>query len=393
MPIVPSRDVFSVPSSERQPLLRWHILTGEYPPQRGGVADYSRLVARGLVEAGDEVFVWAPSQGGELPRDQGVHVRPLPDNFGPTTLARLDQDLTRLPGRVLLQYTPHAFGWKAMNVPLCAWLYGRRRAFDVMFHEVAYPWLPRQSSRHRLLALAHRGMASLLLRGADRVFMSIPGWRPLLERLAPRFPTPVWMPVPSNLASPAPADEVEVLRQRLRGASCAGIVGHFGTYGLSIVELLEPVMVDLLESIPDLRVVLLGRGNQAFADRLLCRNQDWKSRLEVQADPSDRAISAHLAACDVLLQPYPDGISSRRGSAMAGIGLGLPIVTTEGHLTESLWRETGAVALAPANGLTQTVQELLEDAPRRAELRCRASALYQARFAVEHTIRALRQSL
>jgi hypothetical protein len=28
-------------------MLRWHIITGEYPPQPGGVSDYTRLVARG----------------------------------------------------------------------------------------------------------------------------------------------------------------------------------------------------------------------------------------------------------------------------------------------------------------------------------------------------------
>jgi hypothetical protein len=38
----------------------WHILTGEYPPQPGGVSDYTRQLARALVDAGDSVEVWAP---------------------------------------------------------------------------------------------------------------------------------------------------------------------------------------------------------------------------------------------------------------------------------------------------------------------------------------------
>ena len=37
----------------------WHMITGEYPPQAGGVSDYSRVVARGLVAAGDAVHVYA----------------------------------------------------------------------------------------------------------------------------------------------------------------------------------------------------------------------------------------------------------------------------------------------------------------------------------------------
>ena len=47
--------------------MQWHILTGEYPPQPGGVSDYSRMVAHGLAAAGDEVVVWAPS-----PRQVGL---------------------------------------------------------------------------------------------------------------------------------------------------------------------------------------------------------------------------------------------------------------------------------------------------------------------------------
>ena len=33
----------------------WMMLTGEYPPQVGGVADYTQQVARALVQAGDQV--------------------------------------------------------------------------------------------------------------------------------------------------------------------------------------------------------------------------------------------------------------------------------------------------------------------------------------------------
>jgi hypothetical protein len=43
------------------PALTWAILTGEYPPQAGGVSDYTRLVARGLAECGDRVHDWNAS--------------------------------------------------------------------------------------------------------------------------------------------------------------------------------------------------------------------------------------------------------------------------------------------------------------------------------------------
>src|SRR5260370_24556491 len=95
---------------------RWAIRTGEYPPQPGGVSVYTRQAARGLAEAGDEVHVWAPASAGEAATDAGVQVHRLPDRFGSRGLRRLAAELNALPGdaRILVQYVPQAFGWKAM---------------------------------------------------------------------------------------------------------------------------------------------------------------------------------------------------------------------------------------------------------------------------------------
>ena len=133
-------------------MTRWAILTGEYPPDPGGVSDYTRLIARELVRMGDGVCVYAPSQPGPVDSDDaGVRVHRLPGVFGPLSLSKLDAMLARAPrpDRILVQYVPHAFGYKAMNVPFCAWLACCARQLApvwVMFHEVAFPLRLRHSS-------------------------------------------------------------------------------------------------------------------------------------------------------------------------------------------------------------------------------------------------------
>jgi len=119
----------------------WHIITGEYPPQPGGVSDYTHLVARELTHSGDEVDVWAPEcLGSQDDLETGIRVHRLPGHFGPRALAVLDRAIASgRHERILVQYVPHAFGLKAMNLPFCYWLYARRRwNIDVMFHEVAF---------------------------------------------------------------------------------------------------------------------------------------------------------------------------------------------------------------------------------------------------------------
>src|ERR1700733_6107701 len=98
----------------------WHIITGEYDPAPGGVADYTRSIAAALARRGDEVHVWSPPPpgGSPLAADPGVVLHPLPGGFGGPGLARLSAQFRALPPprRVLVQYVPQAFGFRGTNV-------------------------------------------------------------------------------------------------------------------------------------------------------------------------------------------------------------------------------------------------------------------------------------
>src|SRR5437588_818960 len=97
---------------------RWAILTGEYPPQPGGVSDYARLIATGLAAVGDEVHVWTPPCDGPTPVDPGVRVHRLGDHYLRRGRRQLQRGLSQIDPshRVLAQYVPQAFGCRGMNV-------------------------------------------------------------------------------------------------------------------------------------------------------------------------------------------------------------------------------------------------------------------------------------
>ena len=249
-------------------MIRWAILTGEYPPQPGGVSDYTRLVAEGLAAAGDEVAVYAPPQDlGPDSAPPGVRVRRLPDRFGLRGLRWLDRELARdRPDRILIQYVPHAFGLKAMNLPFAAWVAVRARRVApvwVMFHEVAFPFV-RRPLRHNLLAVVNRVMAWAIAGAADRVLVSIPGWGQLLSQICPRARLAEWLPVPCNVATTADPGAVAAARSRHAPDPAAPLVGHFGTFGRLITDLLEPAVVGLLRTNPRARVLFIGRGSERY---------------------------------------------------------------------------------------------------------------------------------
>ena len=371
-------------------MTRWAILTGEYPPQRRGVSDYTRLVARGLATAGDTVRVFAPRSDDDSDADDpGVEIRRLPGCFGPRSLMVLEQALEDHPAdRILVQYVPHAFGWKAMNVAFALWLAARAGRFApvyILFHEVAFPFR-RWPLSHALLGSVTPLMARIAAAAAERVFVSIPAWGPMLKSR-----TPVeWLPVPCTIdANPTP-EAVELVRNRYCTPGVP-LVGHFGTYGEIIAALLGPASMELLRS-SDARVLLIGRGSREFRARLNSHHPEFAERVNATGELAGLEVSAHLRACDLLLQPYPDGISSRRTSAMAGLANGVPIATNFGALSETLWSQ-GAVAgptVPDAVALARCAAALLADRTALGELGRRGVVLYRETFALEHTIAKLR---
>jgi hypothetical protein len=373
--------------------INWHIITGEYPPQPGGVSEYTRVVAAGLADAGDHVVVWAPRVDAADPHDPRVDVRRLPDRFGPRSLRLLSTALDRAPAphRLLVQYVPHAFGWKAANVPFCFWLRSRRKdGVWVMFHEVAYPFARGAGLTRNALAAVNRLMAVLVGGAAERAFVSIPAWRSGVGSVT-RAGTPVmWLPVPSLIAVAGERQASADIRARFGQGN--PLVGHFGTYGDLIQPMLDASLPELVEQ-SGCRVMLLGHNSDAACRELVAKHPELTGRVHGSGTLTPDDLSHHVSACDVMLQPYPDGISSRRTSAMVALSHAVPIVTTIGPLTEPIWESSGAAVLVPVDDpgqLATATASLLTDAARRANLARHAAAVYDQQFDLRHTISALR---
>lgn len=373
----------------------WHIVTSEYPPDVGGVSDYTRQVAEGLARMGDEVHVWCPraTAGSAV---AGLHVHPELGSIRAGDLRRLDTHLRRFngPRRLLVQWVPHGFGYHSMNVWFCLWL--ARRAWsgdhvELMVHE-PYLELRRGPVRHVVMALVHRFMTMVLLMASRKVWISIPSWERLLRPYALGRTVPMqWLPVPGCVpdgsAPSATAIRLKVVSGRRH------VVGHFGSYGAAVTTLLLERLPLIMNDPISPSLLLLGTGGEHFREALVSRYPGWADRVHAAGYLTAADLSAHITACDVFVQPYPDGISSRRTSAMACLSRGRAVVTTNGRLTESLWAESGAVASADvgdAATFAAAVVDLLGDDDRRLALGARGQQVYVERFSLQRVVDALR---
>ena len=142
-------------------------------------------------------------------------------------------------------------------------------------------------------------------------------------------------------------------------------------------------------------MVLIGPGSAAFREHLLRDFPDLAPALFAigQIDARDPRLSLHLSACDLLIQPYPDGVTGRRTSMMAALSHGRPTITTSGLFTEPMWKESQAVVLTPADdmdALVTSARQLIENPAARASLGEAGLAFYRRNFDIEHVVDLLR---
>jgi hypothetical protein len=376
-------------------VIPWHIITSEYPPDVGGVSDYTRQIAEGLACMGDEVHVWCP-RASDTSRVRGLHIHPELGAIRSRDLRRLDDMLATFsaPRRLLVQWVPHGFGYHSMNVWFCFWLARRAwqgDAIELMVHE-PYLEFRRGPIRHALMACVHRLMTVVLLGAARKVWLSIPAWERMLRPYAlGRKVQMQWLPVPGCVADENAASAAAVRLKYV--ADGQHLLGHFGSYGAAVSSLLLEQLPAVMEGTLAPSLLLLGAGSERFRDALVERHPSWNARVHAAGYLSSSDLGAHIAACDLFVQPYPDGITSRRTSAMACLSRGRPVVTTSGHLTEPLWAQTRAVEIADVGdsaAFASSVVNLLAHAHARAELGARGQRVYAQWFSVTQIVNALR---
>jgi glycosyltransferase involved in cell wall biosynthesis len=368
-----------------------HLITCEYPPRMGGVSEHSRVVAEAAAAAGYEVHVW--TGGGAAPTGR-VAVHTDLEDFSSAALTRADAMLNAWPAprQVILQWVPHGYGGRGLNVPFSRWVRRRAQAgdrIDLIVHE---PFMDFLGSWYQPgVALVQRYMTWTVVRAADRVWLTIPGWEPRLRRARrANQPAPRTLPVPGTIPPVRDAPAVAALRRALlKGRS--HLVGYFGAGGPYALHAMTSTIERLTTLQADVAFVCIGRGSDAFAADV--RGALGTEHLPIAGTGAmelDR-VSLHLQACDALLQLYADGVSGRRTTTISALEHGVPVVTTLGALSEPFWTISQAVELVPAaspDGFSAAVMRVLTPR-RRAAARDAAVALYREYFDPARTLELL----
>ncbi|GEM_PF-3481138 len=354
--------------------MRIGIINRKSPPEICGISDHTLLLAKGLEAFGHEAIIVAGRGEG------GKNLLLTNDHWDKAGLNRLLDSLKKLsPEHLILQYTPLHYSGRTgrQNFDLLKFwrACGRYWKISLFVHETYFRvwWHPPSWWRGTIQKFLLRRLA------AESHFVFTAS-TPLIEELSQWSLKAkiVHLPIGSNFPF------IQIDRVQLRQKN--GIAPHkilltlFG--GGSALR-------DMSEYIDELDVYL--KQYQVPICWLLLGgiSQNWfKLSLPVispgQLPPQD--ISLWLQMADIFLMPHQPGLNAKRGTLMAALQHGLPVVGTRGYMTDPFWGAVRGVNLIQVKNRMQfcdTVRRLCLDENLRRSQGENNKQYYQQNFTWE----------
>lgn len=364
--------------------MRIGLITGEFPPDQGGVGDFTLRLAEALAALGHDVHIIT----GPLPSDAPCDRLPVPcavHRVVPFWGWGCWREVLRVARRerieVLdLQYQAAAYGMH----PAVHFLPrpSARPPVVVTFHDLRVPYLfpkagPLRWRIVRMLAGCADGVIATNREDHLRLEREIPQ-----ERLA-------LIPIGSNIPPTPPPDYDRVAERARWGVGSEDLLlGYFGFLNESKggEELIRALALLVERGVPAHLLMVGGREgtsdptNRAYAAFIdgLIAELGLAERVHWTGYTDPEAVSAGLLATDVCVLPYRDGVSFRRGTLHACLAHGRAIVTTRPAVPLPEVRDGENMLLAPPRdrrALAETVLRLWRDPALRARLEAGARAL------------------
>jgi glycosyltransferase involved in cell wall biosynthesis len=155
-----------------------------------------------------------------------------------------------------------------------------------------------------------------------------------------------------------------------------------GEAGVRETRLIIGAVRQVAQRLGKLRLSVFGRHADLRESLLRDGCQGLPVELSVEGVLKPHQVLQRLSKSDVLLF-VRGSISSRRGSAIAGIACGLPVIAYPGSETAAPITDAGVVLVSPdhPDELTAALFHVLSDTGYRKALASRSRAAYKAHFA------------
>jgi glycosyltransferase involved in cell wall biosynthesis len=310
----------------------------------GGVGAFTKELACALAEEGHFVAVITSQKA--RPEDMArSFMEPFPlidTEFGQlfphihswrwSENGRIAEAIERFePDIVNIQYQAAAYNMRSPAINLLPWRLRGVVPAVVTFHDLRVPYLFPKAGKLR------ETMVHMMAQYARGVIATNPADFRALQQICERPEQVTQIPIGSNIkAAPYDAHLVQAVRQKLGLLPDDILLGYFGF--VNDTKGADTVVEALAQLDGRYHLVFIGgqvgdsdaANNSAFANQLLDRIEalGLSRRVHWTGFLNDTAVSAHMYAADMMVMPYKDGASLRRGTLMAAMAHGRPLLTT-----------------------------------------------------------------
>ena len=307
----------------------------------GGVGAFTQELAKAMAALKHDVHIITSSSAatevkkqrfGRLPEPNDIgyaHLYPAIKRWRWPSVATVADLTLRYEFDVLnIQYQAAAYNMNSPAVNILPWRTKHIVRTIVTFHDLRVPYLFPKAGPLRegvISFMARQAAGSILTNAEDYEAMRKRVDRPLIN-----------IPIGSNIETYTPNHiEIKEAREMLGLEDSDVLLGYFGFVNESKgADTLVEALAELPESY---HLVFIGgqtgasdETNAAFLAQIreqvealgLDQRVHWTGFLE------DKRVSTYLQAADLIVLPYRDGVSLRRGTLMAALAHGCPIVTT-----------------------------------------------------------------
>lgn len=360
----------------------------------GGVGAFTEQLARALAALGHEVHVIAPKKS--RPPDSSRRISEIDDpvkvDFGYlhprtgrwrwSTMSTVADIAIRQELDILNeQYQAAAYNMNSPAPNFLPWRLKGVLPVVITFHDLRPPYLlPKAGSlRERAIQfMASQARGSIVTNPAD--LATLQEWG---------IPSVREIPIGSNIDVYHPNHiEIAEARERCGAGPDDVLLGYFGFLNESKGG---QTLIDALASMDErFRLVFIG-GQTGASDQ--ANNEAYLAALRqriAEAGLTDRVywtgflppqrVSTHLNAADLIVMPYRDGVSLRRGTLMAALAHGRPVISTQAKATVPALQHEETLWLVPPEdpiALGEAIQQLAANPVARANLGQAAATVAQ----------------
>lgn len=375
------------------------LISAEYPPAPGGIGDYTALLAAHLAATGLTVAVLTTGDD-SVRRDGDVTIYASMPSWGWGSVDTVHGVMRSFrPAIVHLQYQTGMYGMHpaitflpdrlAWHLPIVHRVRTDQNGdFRVVttFHDLRHPYLFPKAGPLRPLVTRHLARASNVAIGTNgEDVATLRDWRT----------NSALIPIGSNIPA-ASVRDARAVRARYKIPADTLLLTTFGLLNRSKgIETVIDALALLRQEGVDAYLLLIGAGagmndptNRTTAADIMrrCAAAGLTAFVRSTGRLSPEEVADALAASDACLLPYRDGASPRRGSLLAALAQGVPVVTTlpapGAYDGLPVLRDGEAARCVPAGdarAIAEAVRAIRQDDGLAACL-CAGAAAYAAHF-------------